>query len=133
MFKRTLAVITVAGMVFSLASCSKKKPTTRQERERQRAIEDIKKKATKVLKKTEFAAEDAAITAQVMAKYALDDELKTADIKISTEKKVVYLTGSVPSEVIKKKAEGVARGVKDVVGVSNKLTISEEVPENYFE
>jgi len=133
MLRRIVLILAIAGMVFSVASCSKKKPTTRQERERQRAIEDIKKKATRALKKTEFAAEDAAITAQVMAKYAFDDELKTADIKVSTEKKVVYLTGSVPSEAIKKKAEEMARGIRDVVGVSNKLTISEEVKENYFE
>ena len=133
MSKKILTLFLVAGMVLSLASCSKKEPTTAQERERQRTIEKLKKTTRKALKKTEFAAEDAAITAQILAKYALDDELRTADIGVKTEKKLVYLTGSAANEAIKIKAEKVAREVKDALGVRNQITVSKEVQEEHSE
>ena len=127
--KKAWLLFLASAVILGLASCSKKEPTTAQKRERQRAIEKLKKTTQKALKQTEFAAEDAAITAQILAKYALDDELRMADIGVRTEKKLVYLTGSVQDEAIKIKAEKAAREVKEAVGVRNQITISKEVPE----
>ena len=115
-------------LIFVFLSCSK-----RSEQERKRIVTKYSKQAQKELRKAERAVEDTAITAQIKAKFALDDEFKNADINVRTEKHLVYLTGKVKSEEIKKKAEKVARSAEGAVGVRNNIEVSTEIPEKVIE
>jgi len=130
MLKKAVAFVLTLCILCAGASCSKKKPTSRKERERQKKIEQFKKKARKTLRDAEIAASDAALTAKIKAKLFLDDELKGADIEVRTEKKVVYLTGTVHSPEIRKRAEKLAREVEGLSAVFNKIRVVSEASED---
>lgn len=67
---------------------------------------------------------DAAITAEVKAKIAVDEDLSTlTEIEVTTESGVVTLTGAVDTPEIRGRAEEIARGVKGVVSVTNNIQV----------
>ena len=125
MLKKVITLFLMFCMLCFGASCSKKKPTSRKERERQRTIDAYTQKAKEAAREAAVAAGDAKITAQIRATYLLDDDLRGADIDVRTERKAVYLTGTVASEKIRKKAESLAREVEGIAGVRNKITVAE--------
>ena len=66
--------------------------------------------------------DDSSITAKVKA--ALDDEaIKSTDISVKTDKKVVTLSGFVESQAQAEQAVKVAKGVEGVASVSDKLHV----------
>lgn len=67
---------------------------------------------------------DDVIVDQVRVKIADDSEIGGQPIQVDAHNGVVVLTGKVSSEKLKAKAEKVAKKVKGVSGVENKLVIS---------
>lgn len=66
---------------------------------------------------------DDVIVDQVRVKIADDSEIGGQPIQVDAHNGVVVLTGKVSSEKFKAKAEKVAKKVKGVTGVENKLVI----------
>lgn len=69
--------------------------------------------------------DDSAITAKVKAALVDDDTVKSTDISVKTENKVVTLSGFVASQAEAEKAVSVAKGVEGVTSVSDKLHVKD--------
>lgn len=68
-------------------------------------------------------SEDAAITASVAAGLIKDPDLSALKIDIDTRQGVVFLYGPAPTEAARVRATDIAKAVKGVSGVENKLTV----------
>ncbi|MGB7801987.1 molecular chaperone OsmY [Buttiauxella sp.] len=69
--------------------------------------------------------DDSAITAKVKAALVDHKDIKSTDISVKTEKKVVTLSGFVESQAQAEQAVKVAKGVEGVSSVSDKLHVRE--------
>jgi osmotically-inducible protein OsmY len=67
---------------------------------------------------------DDVIVDQVRVRIADDSEIGGQPINVDAHNGVVVLTGKIANEKLKAKAEKVAKKVKGVTGVDNKLVIS---------
>jgi hyperosmotically inducible protein len=67
--------------------------------------------------------DDAAITASVTAALARDPDLSDRRIDVATSAGAVRLAGPAPSAEAKARAETIARGVKGVSSVDNRLEV----------
>ena len=67
--------------------------------------------------------DDSAITAKVKAALVDHDSIKSTDISVKTDKKVVTLSGFVESQAQAEEAVKVAKGVEGVTSVSDKLHV----------
>ncbi len=67
--------------------------------------------------------DDSAITAKVKAALVDDESIKSTDISVKTDKKVVTLSGFVVSQAQAEQAVKVAKGVEGVTSVSDKLHV----------
>ena len=67
--------------------------------------------------------DDAAITVSVAAGLAKDPDLSATKIDVDTTDGAVSIYGPAPSESARSRATDIARSVKGMVGVNNKLTI----------
>jgi osmotically-inducible protein OsmY len=67
--------------------------------------------------------DDASITAKVNAELASDKDLSAIKIDVDTKNGVVTLTGPAPSASARERATEIARNVKGVSSVNNKLTV----------
>ncbi|NBC98407.1 molecular chaperone OsmY [Atlantibacter hermannii] len=67
--------------------------------------------------------DDSAITAKVKAALVDDENIKSTDISVETEKKVVTLSGFVESQAQAEQAVKIAKGVEGVDSVSDKLHV----------
>jgi osmotically-inducible protein OsmY len=67
---------------------------------------------------------DAAISTEVKTQLALQDELQGAQIEATALNGEVTLTGTVPSEKARSRAEDVAEDVSGVSGVQNRLRVA---------
>ena len=65
--------------------------------------------------------DDSAITAKVKAALVDHDNIKSTDISVKTDQKVVTLSGFVESQAQAEEAVKVAKGVEGVTSVSDKL------------
>ncbi len=70
------------------------------------------------------AAGDAAITAAVKARLLASEHLKALDISVSTEDRVVVLSGTVPSEMVAANASAIVGEVEGVSRVDNRLVVA---------
>ncbi len=68
-------------------------------------------------------SEDAAITASIAAGLIKDPDLSALKIDIDTKQGVVSLYGPAPSETARLRATDIAKAVKGVSSVDNKLTV----------
>lgn len=68
-------------------------------------------------------ADDLWIWTKTRAELATADDLRDSTINIDVEKNVVTLSGSVPAEAQKAKAEQIARGIEGVTSVKNLITV----------
>lgn len=68
-------------------------------------------------------AEDLAITASVSAGLIKDPDLSALKIDVDTKQRVVSLYGPAPSEAARERATVIAKAVKGVTSVDNKLTV----------
>lgn len=67
--------------------------------------------------------DDSSITAKVKAALVDDSAIKSTDISVKTDKKVVTLSGFVESQAQAEQAVTVAKGVEGVSSVSDKLHV----------
>lgn len=67
--------------------------------------------------------DDAAITSKVKAKFIEDKQVDASAITVETLKGTVMLSGFAKSSTERSTAETLARGVKGVVGVDNKIEV----------
>jgi len=67
--------------------------------------------------------DDSSITAKVKAALVDHDNIKSTDISVKTDKKVVTLSGFVESQAQAEQAVSVAKGVEGVSSVSDKLHV----------
>jgi hyperosmotically inducible periplasmic protein len=67
--------------------------------------------------------DDAAITASVSAEFAKDADLSAIKIDVDTKDGNVTLYGPAPTAVARDKATTLAKSIKGVVSVNNKLTV----------
>jgi len=74
--------------------------------------------------KDKAAISDDVIVDQVKVKIADDSEVGGQAIQVDSHNGVVVLTGKVTNDKFKAKAEKLAKKVKGVTGVDNRLTIS---------
>ncbi len=70
-----------------------------------------------------FDAQDASITASVSAGLIKDPDLSAIKIDVDTKKGVVSLYGPAPSQAALERATVIAKAVKGVSTVENKLTV----------
>ena len=70
-----------------------------------------------------FDAQDATITASVAAGLMKDPDLSALKIDVDTKKGVVSLYGPAPSQAALERATMIAKAVKGVAAVDNKLTV----------
>src|SRR4030095_3202828 len=79
------------------------------------------------------AVDDSAITAKIKSKLATDSD--TSEIKISVETKagVVTLTGNVPNDTEKTKAETLAKNTDGVKRVQNEIKVNQEASSSLSE
>ena len=68
-------------------------------------------------------ADDAVITARLSASLAKDPDLSAIKIDVDTKGGAVTLTGTAPTEAAKEKATTIAKGLKGVSSVDNKLVV----------
>ena len=69
--------------------------------------------------------DDSSITAKVKAALVDHDSIKSTDISVKTDKKVVTLSGFVESQAQAEEAVKVAKGVEGVTSVSDKLHVKD--------
>ena len=67
-------------------------------------------------------ASDAGIRSSIMSRFS-DEGLGSYPINVDVSNGAVTLTGQVPSDAVKKKAEDIARREKSVASVDNKITV----------
>jgi osmotically-inducible protein OsmY len=88
---------------------------------------EIAQKATATAKtaaeKTEEVLGDAALTAKIKSKMALDDSVKARNINVDTDGTVVTLAGTVQSERERERAVRLAKETAGVTRVVDKLHI----------
>lgn len=70
--------------------------------------------------------DDSTITARVKAALIDDKSIRSTDISVKTENKVVTLSGTVESAEQKSQAVSAAKGVEGVSSVSDKLAVAGE-------
>ena len=68
-------------------------------------------------------AADAALTAKIKSKMALDDTVEAASIDVDTTARTVTLTGSVESQAQHERALSLARETEGVATVIDRLTV----------
>jgi hyperosmotically inducible protein len=67
--------------------------------------------------------DDVTITSEVKAKLAAEKASTLTKIDVDTDRRTVYLSGTVNDAEMRARAEEIARSVKHVAGVVNNLTV----------
>ncbi len=85
---------------------------------------ELRQEAGEAIGHATGAVSDAAITAAINAELVRDNELSPMDVDVDTVGGRVALTGKVPSEAARERAESIAGKIDGVVAVDNRLTVS---------
>jgi len=75
-------------------------------------------------KPAEVLTGDALITANVKSALAADAELKDTKIGVTTTDGAVVLKGEIKTLALRRKVEGIVKGVKDVKSLNNQLIVT---------
>ncbi len=89
----------------------------------QNAADNAGQKIDSSMNKVGNFMDDSAITAKVKAALVDHEDIKSTDISVKTEKKMVTLSGFVESQAQAEQAVTVAKGVEGVASVSDKLHV----------
>ncbi|EQB7868369.1 molecular chaperone OsmY [Citrobacter amalonaticus] len=89
----------------------------------QSGVESAGQKVDSSMNKVGNFMDDSAITAKVKAALVDHENIKSTDISVKTEQKVVTLSGFVESQAQAEAAVTVAKGVEGVTSVSDKLHV----------
>lgn len=91
------------------------------------AMKDATQKAessgAKTVESLAGKADDAAITASISSEFAKDADLSAIKIDVDTKNGNVTLYGPAPTAAARDKATTLAKSIKGVASVSNKLTV----------
>lgn len=87
------------------------------------ATQSAEASGSKVMKSIGAKIDDAAITASISADLAKDPDLSAIKINVDTKNGVVTLNGPAPTAAAKDKATTIAKAVKGVSAVDNKLVV----------
>jgi hyperosmotically inducible periplasmic protein len=128
--KKSFVIFVVFAFAFVLSSCQQEGAIERAGKDVDKTVELVAKKIEKtgdaIGNKVEIAMaalDDTAITAIVKAEIFNDSLLKVTEIEVATTDGVVKLSGAVDSQTGIDRAQEIARGVKDVKAVDNRLVI----------
>lgn len=69
---------------------------------------------------------DAAIDTKVKTNLTADETVKPAQINVGVQKKVVTLSGTVDTSVVKERAVALARGTEGVASVVDQITVKQQ-------
>ncbi|MDM0083707.1 BON domain-containing protein [Variovorax sp. J31P179] len=123
-----VALLLAAG-VLGLGACSKTDNET-MGKKADSAVAKTEQAGTTAKAKTESAAasvagamDDASITAAVSTGLAKDPDLSAIKIDVDTKGGQVTLSGPAPTAAAKARAEEIAKSVKGVSAVDNKLEV----------
>ena len=89
----------------------------------QSGVESAGQKVDSSMNKVGNFMDDSTITAKVKAALVDHDSIKSTDISVKTDQKVVTLSGFVESQAQAEEAVKVAKGVEGVPSVSDKLHV----------
>ena len=89
----------------------------------QSGVESAGQKVDSSMNKVGNFMDDSTITAKVKAALVDHDSIKSTDISVKTDQKVVTLSGFVESQAQAEEAVKVAKGVEGVTTVSDKLHV----------
>lgn len=89
----------------------------------QSGVESAGQKVDSSMNKVGNFMDDSAITAKVKAALVDHESIKSTDISVKTDQKVVTLSGFVESQAQAEEAVKVAKGVEGVTSVSDKLHV----------
>lgn len=89
----------------------------------QSGVESAGQKVDSSMNKVGNFMDDSTITAKVKAALVDHDSIKSTDISVKTDQKVVTLSGFVESQAQAEEAVKVAKGVEGVTSVSDKLHV----------
>jgi len=148
-----LFVTTALALVLAVSACSKQDDAKTAGQQLDSAISKTEQAAEKAKEKTENTLantgvalkdathnaessaqalaskageklDDLSITAAVLAGLAKDPDLSILKIKVDTRNGAVTLNGTAPTEAAREKASDMAKAVKGVNSVENKLIVS---------
>ena len=89
----------------------------------QSGVESAGQKVDSSMNKVGYFMDDSTITAKVKAALVDHESIKSTDISVKTDQKVVTLSGFVESQAQAEEAVKVAKGVEGVTSVSDKLHV----------
>jgi len=95
----------------------------------QSAADSAGQKVDSSMNKVGNFMDDSSITAKVKAALVDHDSIKSTDISVKTDDKVVTLSGFVESQAQAEQAVRVAKGVEGVSSVSDKLHVRDSTKE----
>jgi hyperosmotically inducible protein len=95
----------------------------------QSAADSAGQKVDSSMNKVGNFMDDSSITAKVKAALVDHDSIKSTDISVKTDDKVVTLSGFVESQAQAEQAVSVAKGVEGVSSVSDKLHVRDSSKE----
>jgi hyperosmotically inducible periplasmic protein len=138
--QKSLLLASSLGLLLALGACDKGEQrsagqkldsmASRAKEEAQDAAARAKAAANKLGEGTKSMgagaadkADDASITTKVNAALAADKDLSATKIDVDTKNGVVTLTGPAPSASAKDRATDIAKNVKGVSSVNNKLSV----------
>ncbi|EEO8782773.1 TPA: molecular chaperone OsmY [Salmonella enterica] len=116
---KTLLAVMLTSAVATGSAFAEKATTDKA----QSGTETAGQKVDSSMNKVGNFMDDSAITAKVKAALVDHDNIKSTDISVETNKKVVTLSGFVESQAQAEAAVKVARGVEGVTSVSDKLHV----------
>ncbi len=116
---KTLLAVVLGSVLASGSALAEETMTNKAES----AADSTGEKIDSSMNKVGNFMDDSAITAKVKAALVDDEKIKSTDISVKTEKKVVTLSGFVESQAQAEQAVSVAKGVEGVSSVSDKLHV----------
>jgi BON domain len=86
--------------------------------------DELKARATRAAERVDATLADAALTTKIKAKIALDDTVKSADVRVHSNAGVVTIGGTVKSEAMQQRILQLARETAGVKSVVNETTVA---------
>lgn len=86
--------------------------------------DELKDRAARAAQRVDETLAEAALTGKIKAKIALDDTVKSADVRVHSSNGIVTLSGSVTSAAQRDRLLQLARETAGVRSVVNEITIT---------
>lgn len=112
-----------AGQKIDSAVASTEQAATEATAKAEAATQKAEASGVKMAQSMAGKAADAAITASISSEFAKDADLSAIKIDVDTKDGNVTLYGPAPTAAASDKATTLAKSIKGVVSVSNKLTV----------